>query len=92
VKKALYLEIESCVWGDCPYCSWEDDPNGPDGYHCHHPDSKIDMIITDNEIKALEKKGTPYKYPIPKECPLQDYDVFFAAIKAVKENENADSH
>ena len=85
--KALYLEINSCIDSECPYSHWEYNENGPDGYHCHHPDSTIGMIASDNETKAYEKKhGIPFPFSIPKGCPLKDYDVFFAAIKALKKD------
>jgi hypothetical protein len=86
-RKAFYKEITKCVIGECPFCEWRDDPNGPAGLHCNHLKGPYGMIVSDNEVEKWHKehKGRGFPFHIPKDCPLDDYDLFYAAVKAVKE-------
>jgi hypothetical protein len=89
-RKAFYKEITQCVVGECPFSEWQEDANGPDGIHCNHPQGHWGLIISDNEVERWHKehKGKHFPFHIPKDCPLDDYDLFYAAVNAIKEKGN----
>lgn len=76
--KVVYKKVEKCQ--DCPYFRWEHNINFDfDGSH-----EEIEWYKCGFIDKVLMENGEFEIEGIPEWCPLEDYDVWNAAIDSIK--------
>ena len=82
--KVVFKKVPAC--DECPYFHMQDTPYEDIGneqwYACGLTDK---ILVTYDRLKEWQEENeVKYPFTIPAWCPLQDYDLFHAAITAVK--------
>jgi len=83
MPKIIYNKVDVC--NNCPYFRFEHETElNTDGvyedygwYACGFTDK---ILIKENDINKIEENNLS----IPDWCPLEEYDLFYAAIDAIK--------